>query len=109
VNFQLDEHYQSDAAKAKIASFQERKDRNDWRLVWVMKDRKPWPLFLRVGGTNKAGELGIKVDGGLQEVLEWDPDPEIRPDRNSPPQLIIAAPPVGRQGLFDKPTGLRIS
>src|SRR5262249_43969177 len=70
LNFQLEEPYQTEAAKAKIARWQDRPDRDDWKLVWILDEhKKPWPIFVRIGGKNAAGETGIK-DGQHNEVLE---------------------------------------
>jgi HlyD family secretion protein len=104
VSLQIDESFQDEAARKKLHEWQTRKDASDWKPVWIMKDKKPYPIFIRLGGKNPQGETGIK-DGQYQEILEWDPDPELtpRPDPNKPetiPQLIIAAPPARKPGLF---------
>ncbi len=103
LNFQLDEHYQSPEAKAKIREWDNRKDRNQWKYIWVLRDKKPWPVFIRTGGTNAQGETGIK-DGQYTEVLQWDPE-EPKVDLGSGatlPEVIIAAPPVTKPGLFNQ-------
>jgi HlyD family secretion protein len=110
-NFELDPAYQSDAAKAKLDSWKSRSDRENWKTVWIVRDQKPWPIFVRLGGTKANGEKGIK-DGQYDEVLEWDPDLDSQPDPKNPasyPQVIIAAPPVTKPGIFDRGTGLKIS
>jgi HlyD family secretion protein len=105
INFQLDEAYvkKDPATKAKIDHWQERNDRDNWKPVWILKDKKPWPIFVRVGGIDKNRESGIK-DGQFTEVLEWDP--EVRPsldpkDQTTFPKVIITAPPATKPGLFD--------
>lgn len=112
LNFPLDEHYQTEAAKTKIAEWDKKKNREDWKLVWVMDaHKKPWPIFVRIGGVSANGETGIK-DGQYNEVLEWDPSFEPKPDAAAPqtyPQLIITAPPATKPGFFDRPTGLKLS
>jgi hypothetical protein len=103
MNFQLDEHYQTNEAKARLSDWQQRPDRQDWRAVWVMKENKPWPVFVRTGGKNAQGESGI-VDAQYYEVLEWEPG--TKPDPQVPgsyPQLIVAAPEVGKSKLFNLP------
>ncbi len=68
-----------------------------------MRDKKPWPVFIRTGGTNAQGETGIK-DGQYTEVLQWDPE-EPKVDLGSGatlPEVIIAAPPVTKPGLFNQ-------
>ncbi len=105
LNFQLDEHYQTDAARQKLKKWDERPDKNLWQPVWVMgKDHKPWPLFLRLGGTNSSGETAIG-DAQFREILEWDPDlspPPNEKDDKTYPRVITAAPPVKKTGLFDQ-------
>jgi HlyD family secretion protein len=107
LNFQLDDFYQSPEAKAKLRQWEGRKDLENWKHAWIVKNKKPWPLFVRLGGKNQAGDdTGIK-DGQFTEVLEWDPEMDQRPDPNNPgtfPQVIIEAPPVNKPGIFDKPT-----
>jgi HlyD family secretion protein len=101
--FQLDEYFQTPQAKQKLAELQKRQDRDDWKWVWVFKDKKPWPIFVRTGGKNAAGESGI-ADGQSYEVLEWDPQLEPTPSANKPasvPQVIIAAPPAHKPGFFE--------
>ena len=39
--FQLDEYFQTPQAKQKLADWQKRPDRDDWKWVWVFKDKKP--------------------------------------------------------------------
>jgi HlyD family secretion protein len=105
LNFQLEEPYQTEAAKTKLARWQRRKDHDDWKPVWVLDGhKKPWPVFVRIGGKNAAGEPGLK-DGQYNEVLEWDPELEPRPDPQNPagmPQVIVDAPPAAKPGLFDR-------
>jgi HlyD family secretion protein len=116
LNFQLDEHYQTPEAKAQLADWPKRHGASDdWKPVWIMKDKKPWPIFVRTGGTYKEGphkaETGIR-DSQYVEVLEWDPELTPRPDPQAPetyPQLIIGEPPVKKPGLFDQPSRFKLS
>jgi HlyD family secretion protein len=98
--FQLDEYFQTPQAKQKLAEWQKLTDRDDWKWVWVFKDKKPWPIFVRTGGKSASGETGI-ADGQSYEVLEWDQQLEPKPSPNNPPQVIIAAPPAHKPGLFE--------
>jgi HlyD family secretion protein len=101
--FQLDEYFQTPQAKQKLNELQKRADRDDWKWVWVFKDKKPWPIFVRTGGKNASGETGI-ADSQSYEVLEWDPQLEPQPSANNPasiPQVIIAAPPAHKPGLLE--------
>lgn len=106
LNFQLEEPYQTEAAKARIAQWQGRADRDDWKLVWILDEhKKPWPIFARIGGKNAAGETGIK-EGQYNEVLEWDPELSPRPTGGAPatyPQVLTGAPPVRKRGFFEAP------
>jgi hypothetical protein len=102
-NFLLDESYQTPEAKAKLASWENRTDRNDWWAIWVFKDQKPYPIFVRLGGANAKGETGIK-DALYYEVLEWDPELKVQPDPKKPetiPEVIIGAPPPKKGFLGD--------
>jgi HlyD family secretion protein len=104
VSFQLDESFQDEAAKKKLREWQLRKDAADWKPVWIMRGQKPYPVFVRLGGKNVQGETGIK-DGQYQEILEWDSELTPKPDPNKAetiPQLIIAAPPARKPGLFNQ-------
>jgi HlyD family secretion protein len=106
LTFPLDEHYQTPEAKAKLEKWQSQKSGPDWVHVWVLRNKKPWPLFVRIGGKNAAGDTGIK-DGQFTEILEWEPEFEPKADPKTPatfPQVIIAAPPVTKPGIFDKPS-----
>jgi HlyD family secretion protein len=110
LTFQLDEHYLTPEARVKQEKWQDQKYGPDWVQVWILKNKKPYPIFVRMGGKNQAGESGIK-DSQYTEVLEWDPELEPKPDARNPaqyPQVIIGAPPVNKPGIFDKP-GLKLS
>jgi HlyD family secretion protein len=106
LSFQLDEHYQTEAAKEKLAHWQGKPKAEEWKLVWILRsDNKPWPIFVRIGGRNAAGETGI-TDSQYNEVLEWDPDLNPKPDpreRATWPQVLTGAPPVTKRGLFNTP------
>lgn len=98
LTFQPDPSLQSDAARAKLARWQQRKDAESWRTVWVLgADRKPWPLFVRTGGRDARGQTGIQTTE-YSEVLEWDPDvpSPSADDEASYPRVVIAAPPPKR-------------
>jgi hypothetical protein len=74
----------------------------------VGENNKPWPVFVRVGGVDAAGEGGVK-DGQFTEVLEWESELAIKPDPKDPhtyPRVIISAPPATKPGVFDRPTRL---
>jgi HlyD family secretion protein len=104
LNFQLEEGYQTPEAKARLDQWKSRPDHDDWKYVWVLKNKKPWPLFVRIGGKDAQGDTGIR-DGQYTEVLEWDPNEEANfADAAHLPEVIIAAPPVNKPGLFDKPS-----
>lgn len=102
LSFQLDEHYQSEAARAKLRDWQ---GKDDWKPVWIMDEHnQPWPIFVRIGGKNGAGETGIK-DSEFNEVLEWDPQLTPKPDpkqHSTYPQVLTGAPPVAKRGLFER-------
>jgi HlyD family secretion protein len=105
LSFQLDEHYESDAVRQRLAEWQVKKGADDWKPVWALDGQgKPWPVFVRTGGKNGAGEPGI-TDGQYVEVLDWDPELMPKPDArvsSSHPRLITGAPPAGKKSLFDR-------
>jgi len=104
LSLQLDEHYQTEAARARLAQWQSRDDRDDWKPVWILDPQgKPWPIFIRIGGHNASGETGI-ADGQYDEVLEWEPQLDPKPDpknRATYPQLITGAPVVKKRGFIE--------
>jgi len=106
LNFQMEEPYQNEAVRARLASWRERSDPDDWRPLWVWDEarRGPWPLFVRIGGL-KNGESGLK-DGEFNEILEWEPGTE---PTGPGPRVIIHAPPARRPGLLDQPANIKLS
>lgn len=107
LNFQLEDNQQSEAARTKLARWQERKDRELWKPVWVLDaGKKPYPMFVRLGGKNlSSGETGIR-DAQFVEVLEWDPELSPQPAAGNEatyPRVINGAPPSGNGGLFKLP------
>lgn len=106
LNFQLEEAYQSEAARARVAEWQKRPDGKNWHTLWTWDATKAsaWPAFVRVNGL-KNGEPGLKDEQGI-EVLEWEPGQE---PSHTPPCVIIAAPPAHRPGFFDKPANIKVS
>lgn len=103
LSFQPDEAKLSESARDKMRKWQDVKTHDQWRPVWVVgEDRKPWPLYVRIGGMNNQSEPGIR-DLSFTEVLEWDPEMAVKPDpvkANTIPEVIIAAPP-GKSGSFN--------
>jgi hypothetical protein len=66
----------------------------------VGADKKPWPVFVRTGGTD-----GIQ-DVQFTEVLEWDPEVRTRLDPKDAatfPRLIIGMSLGKKSGLFNPP------
>jgi HlyD family secretion protein len=104
LSLQLDEQFQTEAARAKLAQWQSRKDHEDWKSVWVLDPQgKPWPIFIRIGGRNPSGESGIE-DGQFAEIVEWEPQREAKPDpgnRATYVQVITAAPVARKRGFID--------
>lgn len=103
LNFKLEAAYQSDAAKAHIAKWQERPDRGDWQVVWTWDSaaRQAQPVFIRIGA--RAGEVALK-DAEGNEILEWEPGKEPTGDL----RVIIGAPPARPPGFFDQPANVKI-
>jgi HlyD family secretion protein len=101
--FNLEEGYQNDAAKARVAEWKKRPDEKEWRTLWVWDEttRQPAPIFVRIDA--KKGEIALK-DGEGNEVLEWEPGKEPK----GPMRVIIHAPPVRPPGFFDQPANVKI-
>jgi multidrug efflux pump subunit AcrA (membrane-fusion protein) len=101
LSFQPEPAVLTEAAKAKLAHGQNAKDHDLWQPVWMVgADKKPWPVFVRTGGTD-----GIQ-DVQFTEVLEWDPEVRTRldpKDSASFPRLIIGMSLGKKSGLFNPP------
>ncbi len=95
---------QTEAALAKLARGGERSRADQWRTVWILDaESKPWPIFVRIGGANAAGDKGI-ADGQYVEVLEWEAELQPRPNPKESatyPRVIIGKPPSKSSGLFE--------
>jgi multidrug efflux pump subunit AcrA (membrane-fusion protein) len=106
LDMELDRQDQTEAAKAKLARWLPRANGGDWKTVWIVDvTRKPFPVFVRTGGENAAGERGIS-DGQYIEILEWDSELETQPNPKEPatyPRVIIGKPSARPSGLFDQP------
>jgi HlyD family secretion protein len=100
LNFQLARSFQSRQAQQRVEEFYLNHDLNDWRTLWTWDAQKkqPWPLFVRIGGTNGRGQSGLS-DGKYNEVLEWEPGTEPRPGAVL---RVITKAPEPRLGLFDR-------
>jgi HlyD family secretion protein len=108
LNFQLDEAYQSESARRRLAEWKLRPDHDQWHTLWTWDSvqRVPQPLFVRIGGL-KNGEPGLKDSEG-NEILEWEPGTEPAADA-TPPRVIIAAPPARSPGFFEQPVNIKVS
>lgn len=112
LDFQLDEHYQTPEARAKLEEWRQRSDRQDWQVIWTVKDGRAWPVFARTNAVDQEGEpIGIS-DGEYKEVVQWDPEVQGTLDsknRDSYLRAIIAAPQWQKPGLFDQPAKFKFS
>jgi HlyD family secretion protein len=106
LEFQPEERSRTEAAKAKLSTWQKREDADHWKPVWILDAKKqPWPIFVRIGGKNAAGEKAI-TDGRFNEVLEWDPEITPSLDAKNPatfPKLITGGPPGNEAGILNPP------
>lgn len=105
VDFQLDEAYQSREARAKIDSWYQTHNHDEWKPLWVIHEHKPYPMFVRIGGKNAQGDPGIQ-DAQSYEALEWDPELQATLNPKDPatyPRVIVGAPPAKGSGLFNLP------
>jgi multidrug efflux pump subunit AcrA (membrane-fusion protein) len=102
--FGIEEKSQSEAVRGKFAQWQKRKDRDDWRPVWILDEyNEPLPVFVRVG---KGKDQPSLQDDRFTEVLDWDP--ELRPtpaaeNASSYPRLITGARDAGKKSVFENP------
>ncbi len=105
LDFKMDEAYFTPAIRARIDEWKKRPDADKWVTLWTWNEgsRSIWPLFVRILGTNAAGEPGLKDSEG-NEVLEWESD-----SFQHPPRLIINAPPARAPGVFDGPANFKVS
>jgi HlyD family secretion protein len=101
-SFTLEDQYLTTEAKQEAADAEKRLDMNTWSKIWILRDKKPWPAFVRLSGIGVHGETGIK-DAEYHEILEWDAQtkPALNPkDPKTFPEIIIGAPPK-KNGLFE--------
>jgi len=92
LNFEPPAPQLGEAARAKLGRDNELPKRDQWRTVWTIgSDRKPWPIFVRIGGINAHGDTGIQ-DGQYTEVLEWDAESKLNPNAPSALQVITEMP-----------------
>lgn len=106
LNFQMEDAYLTDAARARLAQWKQRPDAGDWQTLWTWNGESAEPLFVRIGGTDKHGEPGLKDSEG-NEVLEWEAGKE--PTAQTPPRVIVGAPPAQAPGWFDRPAPIKVS
>jgi HlyD family secretion protein len=102
--FKMEEAYQNEAAKARLAEWKKRPDARDWYPLWTWDEtaRQAQPVFVRVSG-KKNGEPGLKDSEG-NEILEWEPGKE----PTGPLRVIIDAPKSRPPGFFDQPANVKI-
>jgi HlyD family secretion protein len=103
LNFTLEEAYQSEAARARVAEWKKRSDATDWRTLWIWdaSTHLPSPIFVRIGASK--GEIALKDSEG-NEILEWEPGKE----PTGPLRVITDVPPVRPPGFFDKPAPVKL-
>jgi macrolide-specific efflux system membrane fusion protein len=109
-SFTLEENHLTAEAKKAVADAENRLDMNLWSKIWILRNGKPWPVFVRLSGVGANGETGIK-DAEHHEILEWDA--QTRPERLNAkdpatfPEIIIGLPPK-KNGLFDFNTNIKL-
>jgi HlyD family secretion protein len=112
LDFQLDEHYETPEARAKLDEWKGKSDRDNWQVVWTVKDGQAWPIFVRTNDVDAEGESEGISAGQFKEVLEWDPEVKGRlnpTDRQSYLQVITFAPVWQKPGFLDQPTKFKFS
>ena len=105
LNFSMDEDYQTDEVKARVAAWKQRPDAKDWQTLWIWDSaaHRIEPVFVRIGGVAGNGEPGLKDSEG-NEALEWEPGHV--PTR--PLRVIIGAPKARPPGLLDQPANVKL-
>ncbi|MBI2807026.1 MAG: HlyD family efflux transporter periplasmic adaptor subunit [Planctomycetes bacterium] len=103
LNFDLEQPYQSAAAKARLVEWAKRPDAKDWRALWTWDEstRAAKPIFARI--VPRAGEVALK-DAEGNEILEWEPG--FQP--TDPVRVIIGAPRAHPPGFFDQPANVKL-
>jgi multidrug efflux pump subunit AcrA (membrane-fusion protein) len=103
LNFTLEDAYQSESAKAKIAEWKKRPDASSWRPLWTFdaSNQRAEPIFVRI--EPKKGETGLKDSEG-NEILEWEAGKE----PTGPLRVIIGAPPARAPGFLDQPANVKL-
>jgi multidrug efflux pump subunit AcrA (membrane-fusion protein) len=104
LNFKLEDAYQDATARAQLATWKQRADEGDWRVLWTWDNaaHRAHPVLIRVNA--KANEEpGLKDSEGV-EILEWEPGKT----PTGPLRVIIGAPPSKAPGFFDQPANLKI-
>lgn len=103
LNFKMEDAYQDAAARAHLAAWSQRADKDDWRALWIWdkEAQRANPVFVRING--KPGELALK-DAEGNEILEWEPGKE----PTGAVQVIIGAPPARAPSFFDQPANVKI-
>jgi HlyD family secretion protein len=99
LNLQLDDSQTGREAKTRLEVGREKYHADRWKPVWTLgSDQKPWPLFVRVAGTNGNDSVG---DDQFEQVLEWEaelfPKPDLRAPVNLPWVIIRAPAPVSNE------------
>ena len=109
-SFTLEENHLTAEAKKAVAEAENRLDMNKWSKIWILRNGKPWPVFVRLSGVGAQGETGIK-DAEFHEILEWDAQTKpaaLNPkDPKTFPEIIIGLPPK-KNGLFDFNTNIKL-
>ncbi len=103
--FTLEDAYQTEAVKARVADWKNRPDAKDWQTLWVWDpaEQRPEPIFVRIGGVDKNGEAGQRDSEGV-EILEWEAGKEPA----GPLRIIIDAPKSRTPGFLEQPPAVKI-
>ena len=70
-NFTLEEAYQSESAKARVAEWKQRPDAKDWQTLWTwdLSTQRPQPLMVRLNPKKGRGR-GLKGRRRQRDPLE---------------------------------------
>jgi RND family efflux transporter MFP subunit len=108
VDFELNDHYQTPEAKARLKKWEETPGDPTGKTIWIMTARgRPWPVQVKTGFKGRPLPNG-STTRSLPEyysVLDWgdlQPAPD-RYDQKTWPEVITEAPPYKERGLFELP------
>ena len=75
LDFKLEEAYQSESAKAKLAAWAKRADERDWRPLWTWDEATRQAVPVMVASVRRKARSPSRTAEG-NEILAWEPGRE---------------------------------